>query len=120
MRSLSKELDATLDGVLERGGGVSQTQVPSGATLNSMRDSIQKRCLEIIKQRTEDSDRLLRELQKIRRDHQRVERERDDTAERKHKLKKVKKREPDENRPLAVGAHGVARQDGVDVHKGGG
>ncbi|KAF2273480.1 uncharacterized protein EI97DRAFT_444993 [Westerdykella ornata] len=118
LRNLSKDPDVTLDGVLERGGGGSQNLVPSGAALNSMRESIQKRCLDIIKQRTEDSDRLLRELQKIRRDHQRVERERDDIGERRHKLKKVKKREPDDDRPLAVGAHGVARQDGVEVHKG--
>jgi transcriptional adapter 3 len=91
-----------------------------------MREAIQKRCLDHAKQRGEDSDKLLRELQKIRSQHQRNtherERERDRTVDRdedrKIKLKKVKKREPDEDRPPAVGAHGVARQDGVDVHKG--
>lgn len=53
-------------------------------------------------------------------EQEREKRERADreAEERKHKLKKVKKRDSEEERPLAVGAHGVARQDGVDIHKG--
>jgi transcriptional adapter 3 len=131
MRSLSKESDVTIEGIIERlverGGSGTPPQVPSGAALNSMREAMIKRCLDNVKQRTEDSDRLLRELQRTRSQYQRnaQERERErervadrDADERKHKLKKVKKREPDEDRPPAVGAHGVARQDGVDIHKG--
>lgn len=123
MRSLAKECDVSLEELLDRGGSV--TQIPSSALLNTVRESIQSQVLKHVKQRTDDSDKLLRELQKMkgqnRNAHEQRERERaadKEAEERKHKLKKVKKREPDEDRPLAVGAHGVARQDGVDVHKG--
>ena len=91
-----------------------------------MREAIQTTVMNHVKARNEVSDRVLRELQKMRsqRGVRDREREREKAAdkeaeERKHKLKKVsKKRDPDEDRPLAVGAHGVARQDGLDVHKG--
>jgi transcriptional adapter 3 len=122
MRGLSKEPDVTIEELLERGGSASQ--IPSGAVLNNMRDSMTKKILDLVKSRTDDSDKLLRELQKLR-SQNRHDRERareramdKDAEDRKHKLKKVKKREPEDERPLAVGAHGVARQDGVDVHKG--
>ncbi|EKG18360.1 hypothetical protein MPH_04361 [Macrophomina phaseolina MS6] len=59
--------------------------------------------------------RHLMQRRKARLEHQHAEERADREAEeRKHKLKKAKKREPDEDRPLAVGAHGVARQDGTD------
>lgn len=125
MRSLSKDYDVSVEEILDRGGSLSQ--IPTGAVLHTMRESIQKRILDHVKQRTDDSDKLLRELQRMRSQNQRstLEREREreratdkEAEERKHKLKKIKKREPDEDRPLAVGAHGVARQDGVDLHKG--
>ncbi|KAF2662364.1 hypothetical protein K491DRAFT_764161 [Lophiostoma macrostomum CBS 122681] len=126
MTSLSKDSDVpSVEEILDRGGSVSQ--IPPGALLHSMRESIQKTILGHYKKRGEDSDRLLRELQKMRSQNQRNAHEREqkreraaerEGEERKHKLKKIKKREPDEDRPPAVGAHGVARQDGVDVHKG--
>jgi transcriptional adapter 3 len=126
MTSLSKDSDVpSIEEILDRGGSVSQ--IPPGALLHSMRESIQKTVLGHYKKRGEDSDRLLRELQKMRSQNQRNTHEREqkrerapekEGEERKHKLKKIKKREPDEDRPPAVGAHGVARQDGVDVHKG--
>lgn len=90
-----------------------------------MRETIQNKFLHHIRTRGDASDRVLRVLSKKRKerlDHDQ-ERERERAAdkeaeERKHKLKKIsKKREPDEERPLAVGAHGMARQDGTDVHK---
>ncbi|KAF2112182.1 histone acetyltransferases subunit 3-domain-containing protein [Lophiotrema nucula] len=123
MGSLSKDCDVTVEELLDRGGSVSQ--IPSVAGLNSMREAIQKKVLEHVRIRGETSDRVLRELQKLRSQRTVHDREREreraadkEAEERKHKLKKIgKKREPDEERPLAVGAHGVARQDGVDLHK---
>ncbi|KAF2751413.1 hypothetical protein M011DRAFT_464150 [Sporormia fimetaria CBS 119925] len=124
-RSLAKDIDSTLEDILER-AKTSASQIPSGNALMAMCDGIQKRCLDPATHRGEESDKLLRELQKNRsqvpRSTQDRVRERDrtldkDDDERRHRLKKVKKREPDEHRPPAVGAHGMARQDGVDVNK---
>ncbi|KAF2470952.1 uncharacterized protein BDR25DRAFT_303536 [Lindgomyces ingoldianus] len=121
--ALSKDCHVSLEELLDRGGSVSQ--IPSVASLNGMRETIQKRVLEHVRIRGEVSDRVLRELQKSRSQRTAHDREREreraadkEAEERKHKLKKIsKKREPDDHRPLAVGAHGVARQDGIDVHK---
>ncbi|KAF2017769.1 hypothetical protein BU24DRAFT_389273 [Aaosphaeria arxii CBS 175.79] len=120
MTSLSKEIELSLEDLMDRAGSASQ--IPSGSALNNMRESVQKKVMDHIRDRNAQSDKILRELSKMRsqrtthdRDTQRVADK--DGEERKHKLKKAKKREPDDERPLAVGAHGVARQDGVDVHK---
>ncbi|KAF2006719.1 hypothetical protein P154DRAFT_542069 [Amniculicola lignicola CBS 123094] len=118
--SLSKEAETSIEELLDRGGSVSQ--IPSVASLKSMQDSIGKRVLEHVRIRGEVSDRVLRELQKLRSQRTTHDREREreradkEAEERKHKVKKAKKRASEE-RPLAIGAHGVARQDGVDVHK---
>jgi len=62
--------------------------------------------------------------ERIEAEREREERERMDEDRRKRDTKKVigKKRDreeiEDETRPPAVGARGVARQDGVDVHQG--
>ncbi|KAF2268286.1 hypothetical protein CC78DRAFT_530202 [Lojkania enalia] len=123
MSHLSRDCDVSVEEILDHGGSVSQ--IPSVTALNSMRESIQKRVLDHVRIRGEVSDRVLRELQKIRSQrtvHNR-ERERERAAdkeaeERKHRPKKVgKKWEPGDDRPLTIGAHGMARQDGVDVHK---
>lgn len=124
LRTLSKECD-TIEEVLGRASLPSH--IPTGQTLNNLRESVQKRCLDHVKLRGDESDILLRELQNLRKTHMVTRRERADRPDKspkkdpdsKIKLKKVKKREPDEHRPPAVGAHGMARQDGVDVHKGG-
>ncbi|ORY15764.1 histone acetyltransferases subunit 3-domain-containing protein [Clohesyomyces aquaticus] len=123
MAALSKDCDVSLEELLDRGGSVSQ--IPSVASLNGMRETIQRKVLEHVRIRGEVSDRVLRELQKSRSQRTAHDREREreraadkEAEDRKHKLKKIsRKREPDELRPLAVGAHGVARQDGIDVHK---
>src|SRR6266702_3295891 len=126
MAHLSTPLDMTVEEILDRGGSVSN--IPSVRSLSDMRETIQNKFLSHIRRRGEVSDRVLRELSKRRKERveqERVEQEREkreradrEAEERKHKLKKVKKRDPEEERPLAVGAHGVARQDGVDLHKG--
>ena len=121
MAHLSTPLDMTVEEILDRGGSVSN--IPSVRSLSDMRETIQNKFLSHIRIRGEVSDRVLRELSKRRKERVEQEREKRERAdreaeERKHKLKKVKKRDSEEERPLAVGAHGVARQDGVDVHKG--
>jgi transcriptional adapter 3 len=127
MATLAAPLEMTLEEVLDRGG--SPSNFPSVAALKTMQETIQTKVLQHVMKRGVVSDRLLREVSKRRtlRDQQERERERErerekaerEIEEKKHKLKKVsKKREPDEERPLAIGAHGVARQDGVDLHKG--
>lgn len=120
MAHLSTPLDMTVEEILDRGGSVSN--IPSVRSLSDMRETIQNKFLSHIRIRGEVSDRVLRELSKRRKERVEQEREKRERAdreaeERKHKLKKVKKRDSEEERPLAVGAHGVARQDGVDVHK---
>jgi transcriptional adapter 3 len=125
MSPLSKLFDVSVEDMLAKGGGSAQ-HIPSGTALNLMRESIQNTVMNHVKNRSDGSDRVLRELQKMRSQRTARDRERErekaadkEAEERKHKLKKVsKKREPDEERPLAVGAHGVARQDGVGLHKG--
>ncbi|PSN66613.1 hypothetical protein BS50DRAFT_600329 [Corynespora cassiicola Philippines] len=116
--ALSRKCES-VEELLDRGGG-SAAQIPSASALVNMRDSIESKVLPNVQSRCESSERALRELQSLRKNrtvHDRGK-ERDRDAEGKHKLKKVsKKREPDNERPLAVGAHGLARQDGVDVHK---
>lgn len=122
LRNLAKECD-TIEEVLGR--AASPSHIPTGQTLNNLRESVQKRCLDHVKVRGDESDLLLRELQNLRKTHQITRRERAERPDKspkkdpdsKIKLKKVKKREPDAHMPPAVGAHGLARQDGVDVHK---
>ncbi|KAF2494230.1 hypothetical protein BU16DRAFT_583177 [Lophium mytilinum] len=118
--TLSAPIDTTLEEIL---GGGSPSNLPSVAALKQMQETIQSKVLQPVQKRGIISDRLLREVSKRRslRDQQEREREREkaerEVEEKKHKLKKVSKKRDPEDRPLAVGAHHVARQDGVDVHK---
>jgi transcriptional adapter 3 len=80
--------------------------------------------LNIARLRDEACDRMIRELalrkkERVERDRRRdLEQAKRDADERRmQQLKKAstpKKREREEERPLAIGAHGVARQDGRD------
>ncbi|KAF2139968.1 uncharacterized protein K452DRAFT_299937 [Aplosporella prunicola CBS 121167] len=102
--------------------GSNPNNIPSAEALHAMQEDIKNRFIPAQTQRGETSERFMRHLMKRRKERMEQERDKEradrEAEERKHKLKKVsKKREPDEDRPLAVGAHGVARQDGVDVHK---
>lgn len=123
LTALSKPCDVTVEEILDRGGPGTQ-QVPSAHALISMRESIENRVLANVQKRCDVSNAALRELQSLKKNRPSHERERErpdhkESEERKHKVKKIgKKWAPDDDRPLAVGAHGVARQDGVDVHKG--
>lgn len=124
--SLLVHQDATIENLLDKhsSGG---NNPPSAASLNAVHEGIQSRILAHIKTRHAVCDRAMRELSKMRKERIELERERDEQArieeEKRKKDKKLngkKKRThdemEDETRPPAVGAHGLARQDGVDVH----
>lgn len=124
---LAKDSDVSLEELLDSNGSASH--IPSGSQLKSMRESIQRKVLEHVKERNAQSDKVLRELQKMRgqRSTHDIEREREresrrsdnkEDAERKVKVKKPGKRDPEEEqRPLAHGAHALPKQDGTEVHK---
>ena len=120
LTALTRKCDVTVEDILDRGGA--NQQVPSGASLISMREAIESKVLANVQKRCDVSNAALRELQGLKKNRPSHDREKDrvhrDPEEHRHKVKKVGKRAPEDERPLAVGAHGVARQDGVDVHKG--
>lgn len=83
-----------------------------------MRDHIEKTVLKNVESRCVQSEGALRELMNNKKNRAPREREKEkdgEDRERKHKLKKVnKKHDEDGKHPPAIGAHGVARQDGGD------
>lgn len=115
-----KRCDTTLEDILDSGG--SSTSIPSGSKLLTMRDKIESTVLKNVETRCTHSESVLRELQNMRKNRAPREREKEkdpEDRERKHKLKKViKKHDEDGKHPPTKGAHGVTRQDGVDLHKG--
>jgi transcriptional adapter 3 len=120
LSALARKCDVTIEEILDRGGA--NQQVPSSASLISMREAIESKVLANVQKRCDVSNAALRELQGLKknrpahdREHERASR---DSEDHRHKVKKHGKRAPEDERPLAVGAHGVARQDGVDLHKG--
>lgn len=122
MTALSRKCDVTIEEILEKGGG--GNQVPSSASLITMRETIEGKVLANVQKRCDVSNAALRELQTLKKNRPSHDRDREkdrapdkDADERKQKLKKIKKASTEEERPLAVGAHGIARQDGVDLHR---
>lgn len=118
----SVPLDLTVEAIFERSGN--SKDIPGAASLQAAHEAVKTQLLAHVKERAELCDRVMRELSKKRKERLEQEREKErsdrEAEERRAKLKKEKrKRESQEERPPAVGAHGVARQDGVDVHKGG-
>lgn len=122
LSSYLKRCEVTVEEILDSGG--SSTSIPSGTKLIAMREKIESIVLKNVETRCTHSESVLRELQSMRKNRAPREREKDKDAEdrereRKHKLKKVvKKHDEDGKHPPTIGAHGVTRQDGVDVHKG--
>jgi len=111
----------TLEEILDRGS--SSSTIPTAGALSAMKESILKEFVAPRKASGETSERLMREMVRKRKDREQQERERErvdrEAEERRQKVKSSsKKRGRSEERPPAVGAHGVARQDGVDLHKG--
>jgi transcriptional adapter 3 len=101
----------------------SPSGIPSATSLSSIVDAIKGNILSIVHARDEACDQMMREL--ASRKKERIERDRirdleiakRDAEERRQQMKKAttpQKKEKEKERPLAVGAHGVARQDGVD------
>jgi len=114
-----KRCDTTVEEILDSAGS---NTIPSGSRLLAMRDAIESRVLKNVETRCTASEGALRDLQSMRKNRAPREREKEkdpEDRERKHKLKKVvKKHDEDGKHPPTTGAHGVTRQDGVDVHKG--
>jgi hypothetical protein len=120
LSALTRKCDVTVEEILDRGGA--NQQVPSGASLISMREAIESKVLANVQKRCDVSNAALRELQGLKKNRPAQDREKEraprDADDHKHKVKKHGKRAPEDERPLAVGAHGVARQDGVNLHRG--
>ncbi|MBE7181149.1 MAG: hypothetical protein INR71_08070 [Terriglobus roseus] len=112
----------------------SSSTIPSSASLTSMLDQIRSMHGSIAL-KGEKFDLMMRELSKKQREREQEEREREREKERqaqeeerrKEKTEKAKagthssipkKREREEDRPLAVGAHREARQDGGPMDQG--
>ena len=109
----------TLEDIMGNGNGTSA--IPTATALNDMADRVKKEYLPHLKHINQACDRGMRQLAEKRKEHAHMERERAEREdeERKQKPKRIpKKTDKSEERPLAIGAHGVARQDGVDLHKG--
>ncbi|EOA91264.1 uncharacterized protein SETTUDRAFT_85741 [Exserohilum turcica Et28A] len=115
LSSYLKKCDVTVEEILETGANGSQ--IPSGKQLLTMRDSIEKTVLKNVESRCVQSEGALRELMSLKKNRAPRDRDKDKASDdRKHKLKKVNTKHDDDGKhPPAVGAHGVARQDGGDI-----
>ncbi|KAF2222696.1 histone acetyltransferases subunit 3-domain-containing protein [Elsinoe ampelina] len=117
---------ASIEALIEKHSSGSSNP-PSVAALNNIHDGIQSSVIGHVTTRGTACDGAMRQLARKRKERveferEREERERMDEDRRRRDAKKIvgKKRDreemEDETRPPAVGAHGLARQDGVDVH----
>lgn len=125
LSSLLVPHNSSIENLIDRysSGG---NQPPSASSLNAIHDGVQNQVLVHVTNRGTACDRAMRELARKRKERIEAERHRDERErldeERRKREKKMnsKKRDreemEDETRPPAVGAHGLARQDGVDVH----
>lgn len=113
---LSKS-ETTVEEVLENGGNGSH--IPTGKQLLVMRDHVEKTVMKNAEARCTQSEGALRELMNLKKNRAPRERDRDkagEDRERKLKLKKANTKHDDDGKhPPAIGAHGVARQDGGDA-----
>jgi transcriptional adapter 3 len=92
---------------------------PSASSLHALHDSIHSLVLSNVRSRSDVCDRSMRELsrkKKLRADQQ-LDRERQQQEAEQRKRARVSKKN-DAPRPPAVGAHGLARQDGGQPHEG--
>ncbi|KAF2100180.1 hypothetical protein NA57DRAFT_28587, partial [Rhizodiscina lignyota] len=118
----------TFSDIFTASGGGSANTIPSATQLQGIRDGLQT-LMDGVKTRGDKYDRLMRELSKTHREREQQEQARiasEKEAEERRRVKekerqakegKVSKkrgREEDSSRPLAVGAHQPARQDGMD------
>lgn len=105
-------------------GHGSSSSPPSAGTLRNITENIRSQILNAVKPRGGLCERLMRELSHKRKERTERTRQREmeeRAAEERKKTLAVtpkKRGREDETRPLAVGAHGVARQNGTDAHTG--
>jgi hypothetical protein len=109
--------DTQTEDIINSGGA--QATPPGAKDLKAMADNIAKMLLEPMRQRGDRSNELIRELRVKEKEREQRERIREQEAreaeERRIKTKKVtpkKRGREEEHRPPAIGAHGLARQDG--------
>lgn len=118
----------SIESLIEQRHSPSSTNPPSAASLHALHDDIANRVLSHVRVRGEVCDRGMRELSKKRKERveehraREEEREREDERRKREMKKAAKKREREDEaaeaaRPPAVGAHGLASQDGTDAHK---
>lgn len=104
----------TLELISENLKTLSQLADTRGDTCNAGMRELSQRKKDVIE------DQHQQEMERDAEDRVKMKREADDDAEtsrafKGHKLKKRKERPPKEDRPLAVGAHEVSRQDGGEL-----
>ncbi|KAF1356017.1 hypothetical protein EJ07DRAFT_130064 [Lizonia empirigonia] len=120
-----KNCGVTVEEILDGGGSSSSSSsssssgtIPSGSALLRMRDHVEKTVLKTIETRCTQAEAALRTLHALRKTRPR-DRNDDKDDDRRHKLKKVAKKHDDHGKhPPAVGAHGLARQDGAELKPG--
>jgi len=106
------------DDILEQHAGGSSP--PGAATLRRIMENLKLRS-EAVKVLSDESDKGLRLMSKRRKGLQELVREQElaeheEEEARKEKLKRQKvRKDQGEERPLAVGAHALARQDGGET-----
>ena len=107
----------------------SSAGIPSSTSLNVISNSIKTQILNVIEGRDTACDQMMRELasrkkERIERDRMRdLEQAKRLDQERRQKARKATNKAglpsvPGQDRPLAVGAHGIARQDGGSDRRG--
>ncbi|THV83177.1 hypothetical protein D6D29_04098 [Aureobasidium pullulans] len=115
--SLMVPSNLSIDALMDK-HATNSTNPPSASSLHALHDSIHSHVLPNVRSRSDACDRSMRELsrkRKVRAD-QELDRERqEEEAEQRKRVRLSKKN--DSHRPPAVGAHGLARQDGQDLHK---
>ncbi|KAJ4329540.1 Transcriptional regulator, partial [Ascochyta clinopodiicola] len=115
-----KKCGLTVEDILDTAAAPASASstIPSAATLLKMRDQIEKTVLKNVETRCTQAEAALRTLHGLRKNHAPRDRKDDKDDDRRHKLKKLaKKHDQDGKHPPAVGAHGLARQDGIeDAH----
>ena len=115
----TKLSNSAVNDVFDTNSPSTPSGIPSATSLNAIFDAIKGNILNIVQARDEACDQMMREL--ASRKKERIERDRirdlemahREAEERRQQLKK-QSTPKEKERPLAVGAHGVARQDGVD------
>ncbi|KAG9966732.1 hypothetical protein KCU61_g399, partial [Aureobasidium melanogenum] len=102
----------SIDALMEK-HATNSTSPPSASSLHALHDSIHLHVLPNVRSLSDACDRSMRELSRKRkfRADQELDRERrEDEADQRKRARHAKKN--DSHRPPAVGAHGLARQDG--------